>query len=165
MWNNHTASGGKNESTTVCDPQPLGYAFSEVASAFPGDQSLDLKAPSILLLVGVLFSGLSALFLLAGIAAIRITSKTDKWLNLLRAAYLGNVAAPILLTISSAKITALAEKWVGTTYLKDGVPVTAWMGRDFYACAWLGTGIMWVAQGLAIAVSFKIARNMTVWKM
>ena len=168
MWSNHIASAGKNKSTTSCDPRALGYIFGGAASALPGGQSyvtLDMKASSILLLLGIIFSGLSALLFLAGIAAIRITKKTDKWLNLLRVAYLTNVAAPILFTISSAKITALAEKWVGTTYFEDSVPVTAWMDRDFYACAWLGTGIMWVAQGLAIAVSFKIANNMKVLKM
>lgn len=152
----------------MCDPRALGYTFGEASRALPGDQSyitLDLKASAILLLLGIIFSGLCALLLLACIAAIRITNKTDKWLNLLRVAYLANVAAPILLTISSAKITALTEKWVGTTYFEDGVPVTGWVGRDFYACTWLGTGIMWVAHGLAIAVSFKIAKNMEVLKM
>jgi hypothetical protein len=168
MWNNHIASAGKNESTTICHSRALGYTFDEAAAALPGDQSyltLDLKASVILLLLGIIFSGLSALLFLAGIVAIRTTNKTNKWLNLLRIAYLANVAAPILLTISSAKITALAEKWVGTTYTEDGVPVTAWMCRDFYACTWLATGIMWVAVGLSIAVAFKIAKNMKVLKM
>jgi hypothetical protein len=168
MWSNHIASAGKNKTTTVCQPRVLGYTFDEATTALPGDESyptLDLKASAILLLLGIIFSGLSAMLFLTGIVAIRITNKTDKWLNILRVAYLTNVAAPILLTISSAKVTALAEKWVGTTYTEDGVPVTAWMGRDFYACTWLGTGIMWVAVGLSIAVAFKIAKDMKVLKM
>lgn len=166
MWSKDSASAGKNKSTTICHPQPLGYTFGE--AALPGVRyypALDLKASAILLLLGIILSGLSAVLFLASVAAIRITNKTDKWLNLLRVGFLANVAATILLTISSAKITALAEKWVGTTYTEDGVPLTAWMGRDFYACTWLGTGIMWVVLGLSIAVAFKIANNMRVLKM
>jgi hypothetical protein len=172
MWNTHAVSAGKNQSTIICAPQRAGYTFSlaqilasDAAQPLLVDSSygtLDTKAPLILLAIGIAFTGLSLLLVLYGVVAMLVTGTAETPLGALRVAYLAIVAAANVLTISSAKITALAEKMVGTTDIGEGGWVQAWMERGFYVFAWLGTALMWGAMGLGIVVSFRIARALQI---
>jgi hypothetical protein len=81
--------------------------------------TLDTKAPLILLAIGIAFDGVSLLFYLYSII-IMLVKKTPP-LNILRIAFLTGIPAAILLLISSAKITAFADKMTGATDISAGV--------------------------------------------
>jgi hypothetical protein len=69
-----------------------------------------------------------------------------------------------LVTISSAKITALADKITGPKDISARVMIHAWMGWAFYVSTWLAAGFMWAALGFSIAGAFKIAHAPEVQK-
>jgi hypothetical protein len=67
-------------------------------------------------------------------------------LHILRIAFIGMVLTLVLLTISSAKITALARKVVGSTGISPSITiggnnvmtVQTWMGKEFFvSLGWL----------------------------
>ena len=181
MWNAHMVSAGKNSSTVICTSQSAGYTFSlaqifasssNATQPLPIDSSssssygtLDTKAPLILLVIGIALTGLSMLFFLCGVVIMLVTHTAKMRLGVLRVAYLASIAAPIFLTISSAKITSLAEKTTGTADVNVGgvaMAVHAWMERGFYVFTWLGMALMWVVVGLSIAAAFKFASALQI---
>jgi hypothetical protein len=163
MWN--TTSAINTQSTRTCVHQKAGYTFplakalpSSAAQLLPIDSSygtLDTKAPLILLAIGIAFAGVSLLFYSYGVIALLI--KNTPPLNVLRIAFLAGISAAIFLLISSAKITAFADKMTGTTDISAGVAIHAWMGWTFYMASWLATGFIWAAVGVSIGVAFMIA--------
>jgi len=167
MWNFDAASGSKTESTVTCVHQPAGYTFSLAQrlasngdSPLPAGSSygtLHTKAPMDLLIVGNALSGTSFTSILYGIVFLLGTGTPP--LFSLRVGYLASIPAAIVLTISSAKITALADKMVGATQISSGVILHAWMGWSFYVATWLAAGFMWAAVCFSIVGAFKIARG------
>ena len=163
MWNKSSASNF--QSIRTCVHQKAGYTFSlaktlpsNAAQLLPIDSSygtLDTKAPLILLAIGIAFDGVSLLFYLYSII-IMLVKKTPP-LNILRIAFLTGIPAAILLLISSAKITAFADKMTGATDISAGVTIHAWVGWAFYVASWLATGFIWAAVGVSIGVAFMIA--------
>jgi hypothetical protein len=185
MWNTHRISAGKNSSTVICASQNAGYTFS-LAQIFASSSNatqpqprpllidssssslygtLDTKAPLILLTIGIALTGLSVLFFLYGVVIMLVTYTAKMPLGVVRVSYLTSLAVPTFLTISSAKITSLAEKTTGTADVNIGgvaVAVHAWTERGFYAFIWLGTALMWVVVGLSIAAAFKFASALQI---
>lgn len=183
MWNTHTPSAGKNASTVACASQTAGYTFSlaQILAAssnatlrLPIDGSpnpsslygtLPTKTPLVLLTVGIALTGLSVLFYLCGVLVMLATRSPKMRLGILRVAYLASTAAPIFLTISSAKITSLAEKTKGSADVSIGgvaVAVHAGMESGFYAFTWLGTALMWVVLVSSITAAFKFAKELQI---
>lgn len=169
MWNAHTASAGKNQSTSRCISESATYVFS-LAKLLNHDASvqllpttskiiLDTKAPLVLLVLGITATGVSLLGFLYGIfVMMRAIRVVDMPLVVLRIAFFASIAALITLTISSAKITANADRITGTTNIGTGQPVHVYMDAGFYACTWLATGLSWVALALAVTAAFKIGK-------
>jgi hypothetical protein len=173
MWN---TNGDKNQSTTLCIRQKAGYTFSLAQTLAangarlplqpgPADSSygtLDTKTPFILLTIGIALAGVTLLSLLYAVIVLLLTSTSP--LLVLRIGYLASIPTVILLTISSAKITASADKMAGAKGLGAGVVIPAWMGWAFYVSTWLATVFMWAALGFSIAGAFKIAAALEVQK-
>jgi len=171
MWNAHDSSAGKNRSTISCVSQSAGYVFS-LAELLNHDNSIQLlsatsnvilntKAPLILLTLGIAFIGISFLGYLYGIFATRYNIVlADRPLFILRVAFFTSIAAPIMLSISTAKITASAAKMVGTVNAETGQPVYISMDAGFYAVMWVATAMSWVALGFVIFAAFRIAGMM-----
>lgn len=168
MWNAHTASAGKNQSTATCTSQRAGYTFS-LAQILANDAAQHMLANSessfgmlttrvslILLIIGIIFTGLSLLLVLYGATATIVMPKPP--LNILRIAFLAIVAAAHLFTISSAKITVLAKQAGGTIGVDAGVQIRAWEHKGFYVFTWLSTALMWVVMGLGIVVGLMFTR-------
>ncbi|CZR70020.1 uncharacterized protein PAC_19921 [Phialocephala subalpina] len=170
MWD--AASGSKNQSTIICVHQPAGYTFSlakilgsEAAQLLPTNSTygtLDTRTPQVLLTIGITCSGIYLTSLLYGAAVLLVTSTLPFFV--LRIGYLASIAAVIVLTISSAKITSIADKMAGTTHINAGATVHAWMGWYFYVFAWLATAFIWITIGFSIAAAFKIAQELEVQK-
>lgn len=138
---------------------------SDAAQLLPTNSTygtLDTRTPQVLLTIGITSSGIYLTSLLYGAAVLLVTSTPP--LFVLRVGYLASIAAVIVLTISSAKITSIADKMVGTTYISAGATVHAWMGWSFYVSTWLATSFMWAAMGFSIAGAFKIAQELEVQK-
>ncbi|EXJ72588.1 uncharacterized protein A1O5_03734 [Cladophialophora psammophila CBS 110553] len=174
MWNGHVASAGKNHSTISCTSQSAGYTFSLAQIIGGGDagqqlllayhhRTLDTKAPFVLLVLGIASMGLTVLSFLYGIVALRTKTrrrqlhKKEMPLVVLRIGFFACIASTILLTISSAKVTASAGKMTGRVQIGGGRAIHAWMNSGFYAVTWIGMAFVWVALGLEIAAAFKIA--------
>jgi hypothetical protein len=165
MWNTEIANTNKNQSTSVCVRQKAGYTFSlaqtlpsSAAELLPVDSSfgtLHTKGPVVLLIIGITWASICITSFFYGIVVLLVTSKPP--LYILRVGYLASIPTVILFTISSAKITAIADKMIGATDISPGVTVHAWMGWAFFVSTWLGTGFMWAALGFSIAGAFKIA--------
>jgi hypothetical protein len=173
MWNTDAANADKNQSTNICVRQKAGYTFSlaqTLASSNathlpPLDSSygtLDTKTPLVLLTIGITLTGVSLLSGLYSVVVLLVTGTPP--LLVLRVSYLAIVATVNLLTISSAKITALADKMTGPNDISAGVMIHAWMGWAFYVSTWLAAGFMWAALGFSIAGAFKIAHALEVQK-
>jgi hypothetical protein len=164
-WNAEATSADINQSTSTCVRQKAGYTFSlaqtlgsNTAKLLPVNSSygtLDTKTPLILLTIGIALAGVSLISLLYGVVVLIATSTPP--LAVLRVGYLASIPTAILLTISSAKTTALADKMIGAKDISTGVTVHAWIGWTFYVSAWLGAGFMWAAVGFSIAGAFRIA--------
>jgi hypothetical protein len=140
-------------------------ASSNATHQLPLDSSygtLDTKTPLVLLTIGIALAGITLFSLLYGIVVLLLTSTPP--LLVLRIGYLASIATVILLTISSAKITAIADKTTGAKDVSAGVVVHAWMGWAFYVSTWLAAGFMWAALGFSIAGAFKIAAGLEVQK-
>ncbi|KIW24506.1 uncharacterized protein PV07_10217 [Cladophialophora immunda] len=173
MWNRHIASAGKNHSTITCTSQSAGYTFSLARIVVGGDaaqqtllanhRTLNTKAPFVLLVVAIASMSLAILSFLYGIAALPSTaagrrlSKKEIPLVVLRIGFFACVTSTVLLSISSAKITANAAKTAGRVQLGGGKDVHAWMDGGFYAVTWVGAACVWVALGLVVAAAFKLA--------
>jgi hypothetical protein len=166
MWDATSASN--IQSTHTCVHQKAGYTFS-LAKALPSNAAqllppdygtLDTKAPLILLAIGIAFAGVSLIFYLYSIIVMLV--KNTPPLNGLRIAFLAGIPAAIFLLISSAKITAFADKMTGPTDISAGVTIHAWMGWAFYVASWLATGFIWAAVGVSIGVAFMIAGALQV---
>jgi len=172
MWNSDVAAAGKSQRTSICVRQKAGYTFSlakivpdDAVQWLPVDSSygvLDTKVPLILLTIGIALAGVSLISLLYGVVVLLLRPTSTPPLGILRVGYLASIATAILLTISSAKITALADKMIGATDISPGVTVRAWMGWAFYVSTWLGAGFMWAAVGFSIAAAFRISRALQV---
>jgi hypothetical protein len=164
MWN--TSSASNLQSTRTCVHQKAGYTFSlaktlpsNAAQLLPIDSSygtLDTKAPLILLAIGIAITGISLLFYLYSVTVL-LVKNTPPPLNVLRIAFLAGISAAIFLLISSAKITAFADKMTGATDISAGVTIHAWMGWAFYVASWVATGFIWAAVSVSIGVAFMIA--------
>jgi hypothetical protein len=161
MWD--TTSASNIQSTRTCVHQKADYTFS-LAKALPSNAAqllptdngtLDTKAPLILLAIGIAFAGVSLIFYLYGVIALLVKKLPP--LNVLRIAFLAGIPAAILLLISSTKITAFADKMIGTTYIGAGITIHAWMGWAFYVASWLATGFVWAAVGVSIGVAFMVS--------
>ncbi|OAL17885.1 hypothetical protein AYO22_11229 [Fonsecaea multimorphosa] len=175
MWKNHTASLGKNHSTISCTSQSAGYTFSlaQIVGGDAGQQlviadhhrsTLDTKAPFVLLVLGIASMGLTVLSFLYGVGVLHSVKrrggplgKREMPLVVLRMGFFASIASTILLTISSAKITASAGKMAGRIQVDGGKDVHAWMTGGFYAVTWVGMAFVWAALGLVLAAAFKIA--------
>ncbi|KAE9364524.1 hypothetical protein N431DRAFT_550017 [Stipitochalara longipes BDJ] len=167
MWKADTASGNKNQNTITCAHQQAGYTFSlaqtlgsNVGQLLPAGSTygiIDTKGPLVLLIIGIALAGTSFTSLLYGVVVLLLTGTPP--LFALRIGYLASIPTAIILTISSAKITALADKMKGATEISPGVVVHAWMGWSFYLSTWLAAGFMWAAVCFSIAGAFKIARS------
>jgi hypothetical protein len=161
MWS--TATGNKNQSTTTCTHQKAGYTFSlahelgsDAAQLFPANSSYGIiQTDGILLTVGITFAGISLTSLFYGVAALLATGTPP--LYILRIGYLASIPTVIILTISSARITSVADKMTGVTEISPGVLVHAWMGWELYVSLWLSAMFMWAALGFSIVGAFKIA--------
>ena len=170
MWNAHNSSAGINQSTVKCVSESAGYVFSlsefmnndGFAQSIPAWSNVEIntKAPLILLALGIAFIGLSWLGFVYGLFVV-INTKTaiaDKQLFVLRLAFFASIAAPILMTISSAKITATAAKASGIVYLETMQAADVQMQAAFYVVSWVTTGLLWVALVLVLIAAFSIAK-------
>jgi hypothetical protein len=171
MWKNHVPTMGKNHSTAVCWIQNTGYTFSiakligsddEQQSIFQHYRTVNTKAPFILLVLSIVSMGLAILAFIYGIIVMARAStkgqmvKRDLPLTVLRIALFACIASTILKTISSAKITASAEKSSGMVEV-DGKALHAWTHSGFLAIIWVGTALLWIALALVVAAAFRIA--------
>jgi hypothetical protein len=131
MWNTDAA---KDQSTTVSVSQKAGYTFSlaQTLANHAAQQlllnssyssTLDTKTLLVLLVIGIALAGVSLLSFLYGVVVLLVTSTPP--LVVLRVGYLANISPMLLFTISSAKITALADKMTGTTDIGGGLVVHA----------------------------------------
>ena len=168
MWNAHTVSAGKNQSTITCTPQTGGYTFVLVQEILLNDPflpllvdspygTLDTKAPLILFTIGFSFTALSLLGYLYSLLFTMATPKAKISLGLLRVACLLNIPAFIFLMISSAEITVLARKLVGTGDIGLGLVHTS-IDKGFYVSAWLAAAFMFVALGIGVVKAFILVR-------
>ncbi|KIN03521.1 hypothetical protein OIDMADRAFT_51482 [Oidiodendron maius Zn] len=168
MWNAHTASASKNQSTATCTSQRVGYTFS-LAQILANDAAqhtlvdsessfgkLTTRVLLILPINSIIFTGLSLLLVLYGATATIVMPKPP--FNILRIAFLAIVAAAHLFTISSAKITVLAKEVGRTIGVDEGVQIRAWEDKGFYLFTWLSTALIWVVMGLGIVVGFMFTR-------
>jgi hypothetical protein len=163
MWK--AVDGDKNQSTITCVHQKAGYTFSlaqtlgsNAAQLLPANSSygtIDTNAPRVLLTIAITLAGIALTNLLYGVVVLPVTSTPP--LFALRIGYLASIPTAILLTISSAKITALADKMTGVKEISPGVVVHAWIGWAFYLASWLSVGFMWAAVGFSIAGAFKVS--------
>jgi SUR7/PalI family len=157
-----------NQNATVCVHQKVGYTFSlaqslpsNAAQLLPADYgTVRTRNTQVPLIIAIVFIGISMIALLYDMIALHATIIPP--LRVLRIGYLASIPGVILLTVSSAKITATADKMVGVKDLGGGVTVDAWMGWRFYASTWIATGFMWLAIGLSIAAAFRIAAAIRV---
>ncbi|OAP65260.1 hypothetical protein AYL99_01232 [Fonsecaea erecta] len=177
MWNRHLARAGKNRSTVTCTSQSAGYTFSLAQIVGGGDAgqqllalnthhrlTLDTKAPFVLLALGIASMGLTVLSFLYGIFVLHAIARQggrrgrkEMPLVVLRFGFILCIASTILLTISSAKITASAGKMAGRVQVGGRRNIHAWMDARFYAVTWVGMAFVWTALGLVVAAAFKIA--------
>jgi hypothetical protein len=173
MWQQDAvSSSNKNQTTISCAHQKVGYTFSlaqslpsNAAQLLPTDSTygtISTKNTQVLLIIAIIFLGISMTSLLYGMIVLHVASTPP--LFVLRVGYLASIPAVILLTVSSAKITAAADKMVGVKDLGAGVTVNAWMGWRFYVSTWLATGFMWAVVGFSIVGAFKVASAMEVQK-
>jgi hypothetical protein len=170
MWN--AVGGDKNQSTVACVHQKAGYTFSlaqtlggNAAQLLPANSSygtIDSNDSRILLTIGITLAGVSLTSLLYGVVVLLLTSTPP--LLMLRIGYMASIPTMVVLTISSAKITSIADKMTGATEISPGIVVHAWMGPVFYVTTWLSAGFMWAAVGFSITAGFKIAIGMEVEK-
>jgi len=169
MWNTHNSTAGKNQSTVKCVSESAGYTFSlsefmnndGFAQSIPAWSNVEVntKAPLILLTLGIAFIGLSWLGFVYGLfTAINKTIIEDRPLFVLRLAFFASIAAPIMMTISSAKITATAAKASGIVNLETMQAADVQMHTVFYVISWLATGLLWVALVLVLIAAFSIAK-------
>ena len=121
---------------------------------------MDTRAALVLLLIPIAFLSLSTVFILFGMASITSSRSLRKGVRVLRFPYLMILATPILLTISSAKMTAEARQITGTTEVAPGLWINAWMDSGVYATMWSATAVMWVACGIDIAAAVTFARGL-----
>jgi len=130
----------KNQSTVTCLGQKVGYTFS-LAQTLSNDGTellpinssrgiIDTKAPAALLIAAIILAGISWMSFLCGIVVMLATNTAP--LNILRVGFLASIPTVIFFTISSAKITAFADKMTGSMELGSGVVIHAWMGWAFY---------------------------------
>ncbi len=115
---------------------------------------IDTKAPAALLIATIILAGIAWIFL-CGIVVLLATDTVP--LNILHVGYLASIPTVIFFTISSAKITAFADKMTGNMEIGSGVVIHAWMGWAFYVSTWFGVGFNWAALSLGATVAFKIA--------
>jgi hypothetical protein len=173
MWD--AASGSKNQSTIICVHQPAGYTFSlaktlgsDAAQLLPTNSTygtLDTRTPQVLLTIGITCSGIYLTSLLYGAAVLLVTSTPP--LFVLGVGYLASDAAVIVLTISSAKITSIADKMVG---LRTSVPgprfMLGWDGPSMCLPGWPRAlcGLLWglVLRGLLRSPKNWKSRNQDV---
>jgi hypothetical protein len=164
MWNTDMANADKNQSTSTCVRQKAGYTFS-LAQTLPSSAAellpvnspygtLHTKGPVVLLIIGITWASICITSYFYGNVVLLVTSKPP--LYILGVGYVASIPTVILFTISSAKITALADKMIGTTDISPGVTIDAWMGWAFFVSTWLGTGFMWAALGFSIVGAFKV---------
>ncbi|KAK4944357.1 hypothetical protein LTR10_016243 [Elasticomyces elasticus] len=193
MWNNHVFESGRNMSVgspRSCATQALGYTFSLARVLFDTATStsttatttarpvldilasygtVDTKASVALLIVGIIFTGISQVLYLDSILALVATNmREEHLLMMLRVAFLSSIPAVITLTISAAKITARAKQiqsqaaGIGIVGVGSGVTATvkAHLGSGFFPAMWIATGFMWLALAIEVVVALRIARGM-----
>ncbi|KAI1615662.1 hypothetical protein EDD36DRAFT_194095 [Exophiala viscosa] len=190
MWNDHVFKSGRNMSAgspRFCATQALGYTFSlarvlsesediakstntTVLNALASYSTVDLKAPVALLIVGIIFTGLSQVLYLDTIFALVATNmREERLITMLRVAFLSSIPAVITLTISAAKITARARQIQSGLFSKSvdlrssvtvSVSVKAHLGSGFYSATWTATGFMWLALALEVVTALRIAGAM-----
>ena len=138
------------------------------AQPIPLDASygtLNTHTEFVLPVVGIDFASLSLLVVLVGTVAMLVTgTPREKPLAVFRVTYFTTPVAALALTISSAKITARADRLAGTTSIRPDELVRAWMDEGFYAPAWVATVFLWVCNGLSIFVGLKIQRILEIEK-
>lgn len=175
MWNqHHTASSGRNGSTTVCWLQNAGYTFS-ISDIIDRDDAvhhhaLNTKASFILLVAGIGTMSLTVVGFLYGIIKMartrakgqRLNIKHDLPLTVMRVAFFACIASTILTTISSAKITAAADRSAGGFEViagdaASGTVVHASSNSGFLAIIWVGTALVWLGLALVVVAAFRIA--------
>jgi len=124
--------------------------------------TIHTKAAIVLLIIAIALAGKSFTSLLYGLVVLLVTGTPS--LFALRIGYLASIPPVILLTISSAKITAIADKMTDVTEFSPGVVIDAWMGWSFYVATWLAAGFMWAALGFSITAAFKVAQGIELEK-
>ncbi|KAJ9607169.1 hypothetical protein H2200_008241 [Cladophialophora chaetospira] len=172
MWNHHTASMGKNHSTTVCWLQSTGYTFS--IANFVGNKDaqqaildhqppLKTMVPFVLLVLSIVSMGISIVAFLHGVIMMVRHEKTPDAvmrgvpLLLLRIAFSACIATNVFKMISSAKITVSASKSSGTFDIFPGKNLHAWRHDGFLVITWVSVGLVWIAIGLMVVAAFRLA--------
>jgi hypothetical protein len=114
---------------------------------------LDTKMPFICLAIAIAFTGLTVIaYFITIVTTPRLT--TESPLHWPRVGYLASIAALNTLIVSSAKITAMIHKLLGTKpVVENGF---AWSTRGFYVLTWLATGLMCVTVALSVVSAFML---------
>lgn len=172
MWNSHSIDQGRNESTTTCATQSVGYIISlqsilasssaSTPSLTDGSSTSDngpltgfkSRNAAILLIVAIVWMALSILTYPYGIISLSRTYDVRSnrlKLYVLRVAFMANVVTTIFLTISSAKVTASAMHMVGTATAPLAGSGNNGVAQVLQVQAWMGKeffAFTWLATGL-----------------